>query len=324
MAGDVLAYSGGGAVLSGDCHVVPPRNDRSLRNDGGVGRYDCAMTSKRRPVTYTTDAVVVRSSNLGEADRIITLVTPLHGLIRGVAKAARKPGSKLGGHLDLLRLVSVSVRETRTLHGFSQVSTIDGFRGLRDDLDRFSLASYISEMAEKFSVENGTNQPLFRLLTDGLGALEKTENPEMVIHFFEMRLLQLSGFAPELSRCVETGVELEPANHLYSAERGGLVNSESRPVGESALLPASLNTIKLLRFLSRTDVNQAEHMKAGEDEARQISRILRAQIHHVLDRGLRSEAFMDEVRTRPGHANGNGNGSRDSQSSSRSERSSSS
>ena len=286
------------------------------------------MTSKRRPITYTTDAVVVRTSNLGEADRIITLVTPFHGLIRGVAQAARKPGSKLGGHLDLLRLVSVSVRETRTLHGFSQVSTIDGFRGLRNDLDRFSRGSYISEMAEKFSVENGSNQPLFRLLVDVLGALEKTGNPEMVIHFFEMRLLQLSGFAPELSRCVETGVELEPANHLYSADRGGLVNSDSRPVGESALLPASLNTIKLLRFLSRTDINNADHIKAGEDENRQLSRILRAQIHHVLDRGLRSEAFMDEVRNRPGHTNGNGNGNgngnRDGQSSNRSESSPSS
>jgi DNA repair protein RecO (recombination protein O) len=257
------------------------------------------MTSKRRPVTYTTDGVVVRTSNLGEADRIITLVTPIHGLVRGVAKAARKPGSKLGGHLDLLRHVSLSVRETRTLHGLSQASTVNGFRGLRADLDRFSRASYVSEMAERFSVENGANQPLFRLLLDVLAALETTDNPEMVIHFFEMRLLQLSGYTPELSKCVETGVELEPANHLYSADRGGLVSSDARPVGETALLPASLNTIKLLRFLSRTDLDQAGVMKTGDDENRQLSRILRSQIHHVLDRGLRSEAFMDELRTRP-------------------------
>ncbi|MGY8880461.1 MAG: DNA repair protein RecO [Dehalococcoidia bacterium] len=272
------------------------------------------MTSKRRPVTYTTDGVVVRTSNLGEADRIITLVTPIHGIVRGVAKAARKPGSKMGGHLDLLKHVSVSVRETRTLHGLSQVSTVNGFRGLRDDLDRFSRAAYISEMAERFSVESGANQPLFRLLIDVLSALEVSDNPEMAIHFYEMRLLQLSGFAPELSRCVESGVELEPANHLYSADRGGIVSSESRPVGETSLLPASLNTIKLLRFLSRTDVVQATAMKPREDENRQLSRILRAQIHHVLDRGLRSEAFMDEVRTRLGHANGIGRTMSDSSS----------
>ncbi|MBT5476600.1 MAG: DNA repair protein RecO, partial [Chloroflexi bacterium] len=166
------------------------------------------MTSKWRPVTYTTDGVVVRTSNLGEADRIITLVTPIHGIVRGVAKAARKPGSKTGGHLDLLKHVSVSVRETRTLHGLSQASTVNGYRGLRDDLDRFSRGSYISEMAERFSVENGANQPLFRLLLDVLNALELSDNPEMAIHFYEMRLLQLSGFAPELSRCVESGVEL--------------------------------------------------------------------------------------------------------------------
>ena len=256
------------------------------------------MTS-RRPITYTTDGVVVRVLDLGEADRIITLVTPVHGLVRGVAKAARKPGSKLGGHLDLLRHVSVSVRETRTLHGLSQVSTVNGFRGLRDDLEKFSRASYVSEMAERFSVEGGSNQSLFRLLTQVLGLLEKTANPEMVVHYFEMRLLQLSGFAPELSRCVETGVELQPGDHLYSPDRGGLVSSESRPVGETALLPASLNTIKLLRFLARADAEQADKMSVSEDKNRQLSRILRAQVHYVLDRGLRSEAFMDEVRTRP-------------------------
>lgn len=259
------------------------------------------MTS-RRPTIYTTDGVVVRTLDLGEADRIITLVTPVQGLVRGVAKAARKPGSKLGGHLDLLRHVSVSVRETRTLHGLSQASTVNGFRGLRDDLDRFSRASYISEMAERFSVEGGANQPLFRLLIQVLGLLEKTQNPEMVVHYFEMRLLQLSGFAPELSRCVETGVELDPGDHLYSTDRGGLVDRESRPVGESALLPASLNTIKLLRFLARASVEQADRMNIGEDENRQLSRILRAQVHHVLDRGLRSEAFMDEVRSRQASA----------------------
>ena len=147
-----------------------------------------------------------------------------------------------------------------------------------------------------------------------LSTLEVSDNPEMAIHFYEMRLLQLSGFAPELSRCVESGVELEPANHLYSADRGGIVSSESRPVGETALLPASLNTIKLLRFLSRADVVQATAMKPREDENRQLSRILRAQIHHVLDRGLRSEAFMDEVRTRPGRANGIGRTMSDSSS----------
>ena len=257
------------------------------------------MTS-RRPVTYTTDGVVVRVIDLGEADRIVTLVTPVHGLIRGVAKAARKPGSKIGGHLDLLRHVTVSVRETRTLDVLSQVSTVNGFRGLRDDLDKFSRASYISEMAERFSVEGGANQPLFRLLVQVLGTLEKTTNPEMVTHYFEMRLLQLSGFAPELSRCVETGVDLEPGDHLYSPGRGGLISSEARPIGESSLLPASLNTIKLLRFLARTDADQADRMNVGEKENRQISRILRAQVHHVLDRDLRSEAFMDEVRTRRG------------------------
>ena len=252
----------------------------------------------RQPVTYTTDGVVVRVGNLGEADRIITLVTPIHGLVRGVAKAARRPGSRVGGHLDLLRHVTVSVRETRTLHALSQASTLNGFRGLRGNLEKFSRASYVAEMAERFSVEGGANQPLFRLITRVLGALESTSNQELMVNFFQIKILQISGFAPELSKCVETGDKLLPADHLYSADRGGLVSKLARPVGETALLPASMNSIKLLRFFSRAEIEQAERVKAGADEKRQIARILRAQIHHTLDRGLRSEVFMDELRTK--------------------------
>ena len=255
------------------------------------------MTSKR-PFTYTTDAVVLRISNLGEADRIVTLIAPVHGLIRGVAKSARKPNSKLGGHLDLFRHVIVSIRETRSLHGLSQVSTVNGFRGLRDNLQRFSHAAYVSELSERFSVESGANRPLFQLLINVLESLETTTNQEMVVRFFEMRLLQLNGFAPELSKCVETGVELEPSNHFYSPDRGGLIHNNYQSSGEAAVLPASLNTIKLLRFLSKTDITKAGNLKAKESDIRQLSRILREQIHHVLDRRLRSEPFMDEVRTR--------------------------
>ena len=83
------------------------------------------MTSRSR--TYSTEGVVVRQRDIGEADRLLWIITPDHGIIRAVARSARKPGSKLGGHIDLLRHVALSMRTGRTLDQVSQVETISGF-----------------------------------------------------------------------------------------------------------------------------------------------------------------------------------------------------
>ena len=120
------------------------------------------MTSRSR--TYSTEGVVVRQRDIGEADRLLWIITPEHGIIRSVARSARKPGSKLGGHIDLLRHVALSMRTGRTLDQVSQVETISGFIRLRQDLVRASTGSYIAELAERFSVEGGSNRQLFELL----------------------------------------------------------------------------------------------------------------------------------------------------------------
>ena len=106
--------------------------------------------SPSKPEIYTSTGIVIKINNLGEADRIITLITPNFGLIRGVAKSARKTVSKLGGHFDILRYVNFSIRETKSISQLSQATTIYGYKKIRTDLNLFFQTSYISEIAEKF------------------------------------------------------------------------------------------------------------------------------------------------------------------------------
>ncbi len=248
-----------------------------------------------RPRTYTVDAVVVRASDFGEADRLITLLTPFAGLIRAVARGARKPKSRLGGNVDLLRHIRVSVAEGRSLHSVSQAQSITSLRGLHSGLEKMSTGLYMAELAERFSVEGGSNPALYNHLVDTLRSLDTEPIHPLLPRWFEMQLLRLNGFLPAIVQCVDCGAQLEPEDHVFSPERGGLVCPDCRATESDVLLPASLNCIKLLRHMSRSRWEGVQPLSAGEDESRQVGRILKEHIHFVLDRNVRSTAFMDEV-----------------------------
>ena len=104
--------------------------------------------------TYKTEGVVLKQMPLGEADRILTILTPDVGKVRAVARGVRRAKSRLGGHLDLLNQVSVSLSKGRSLDAVNEAEAFRSFRVLREDLERVSKALYMAELADGFSVED--------------------------------------------------------------------------------------------------------------------------------------------------------------------------
>lgn len=251
-----------------------------------------------RPELQTTEAVVVRTNNFGESDRLINIVTPHHGLIRGIVKGAKKPRSRIGGPLDLLKFVKLSVRINTNLSIFTQAETLNGFPGFRNNVSRMARGSYIGEIAEKFSMEGNPNPSLFKLLVESLSILEDTVKLEMLTRWYEVKLLQVTGFAPELDNCVETGKTINPGNHLFSTDKGGLVSMGAKPFGGQPLLPASINTIKLLKNLKRSNWLDICNVKVDDNTLRSAARILRQYLHYTLGSSAKSESFMDDIRYR--------------------------
>lgn len=254
-----------------------------------------------RPRTYSVEAVVVRASDFGEADRLVTLLTPFRGLVRAVARGARKPKSRIGGNIDLLRHINASLNEGRNLHNVSQAQSASSLRGLHSGLEKMATGLYMAELAERFSVEGGTNAPLFNHLVRMLQILDAEPLHPLMSRWFEIQVLRINGFTPTVNQCVDCGAELEPQGHVFSPERGGIVCPNCRAAESDVLLPASLNTVKLLRHMARAQWEEVRPLNPGEDELRQIGRIMKEHLYFVLDRSVRSTAFMDEVtRWRPG------------------------
>lgn len=267
---------------------------------------------------FSTEGIVVRARNLGEADRILVLLTPEHGLVSCVARGARKVTSKTGGHLDLLRHVSVSVTEGKSdLHLISQADTIDAYLGLRSDLDKLSLGCHMAEMCERFSAESAGNPALFKLLMDSLSYVRDNDSSALGLLrlWHEMELLKISGFQPELRRCVRTGLELPADDHWFSPAEGGVIMrqsmsmlrdmakttygependssefvvADSDPVLSSPVIVARMNVIKLMRYIATSGTwhrLSASRLKIGEPDIADALRLTDALLMHVQDRG---------------------------------------
>jgi len=154
--------------------------------------------------TYSVNAINVGSFNLGESDKIITLFSSERGLIRAVAKGARKPGAKIGGRAELLAVNKLLLARGRSLDIITQAEGIETFKVVRTDLTRLSYAFYFAELTTQLGQGlNQESETYFELLINALRQLcDLSQEPIYLCLHFQLSLLQLLGLKPELDSCV--------------------------------------------------------------------------------------------------------------------------
>ncbi|MFN8533781.1 MAG: DNA repair protein RecO [Dehalococcoidia bacterium] len=244
------------------------------------------------PHTYRTEGIVVRLVNVGEADKILTLVTPDHGKLSALAKSIRRPKAKLSGHLDLFSRAKLLIANGRNLDVIAGAEMIDGFRRVRDDLWRTSCAIYAIELVERFSEENLENRSLYGLLVGALEILDETRNAEVLLRHFELAVLGASGFRPELRNCLVCQREIEPEENRFSPNG---VTCPQCPFDASSR-PISIAALKVLRFLQANDVATSLRLRPDPRVLGEIEGHLQRTLHSVLDRDLKSTEFLGIVR----------------------------
>jgi DNA repair protein RecO (recombination protein O) len=167
-------------------------------------------------VLYREEAVVLRTHKLGEADRIVVLMTGGRGKVRAVAKGVRKTKSRFGGRLEPPGHVSLLLYEGRNLDVINQAETVEPHRAIREDLDRMTDAMALVEAVDQVAQEGEPNPALFRMLTGALRTLGDTHmRPPLLVGAFYWKLLALEGVMPVLDECVQCGtrevVSFDPA-----------------------------------------------------------------------------------------------------------------
>ncbi len=251
------------------------------------------MTNER---LYRTDAIILRRSDFGEADRLLTVFTPDRGKLRLMAKGVRKTTSRKAGHVELFMLTDMLIAHGRTWDIISQAEVVESYRDLREDLDKTSHAYYLAELTDRFTEEHDPNQPLFELLALTLARLSHVDDPSITVRFFEMHLLGLTGFQPQLHFCVACEDAIEPVeNNYFHFVDGGVLcpqHGSARPNAEIIPLPV----LKVLRYLQTEPWERAAKLQLTPTTRQQVESLLLGYITFLLERQLKSVDFLKRLR----------------------------
>ena len=251
------------------------------------------------PRQFRTQAIILSRRDFGESDRLLTLFTPARGKIRAIAKGARKPSAKVSGHVELFARSDCLIHKGRNLDILTQAQLLEPYLGLREDLGRGAYANYVAELLDRFTADDEeAGGDLFTLLHQTLGRIAEAADPRLAARFFELQLLDLVGFRPELQECVISRAALKPETQHFSYEEGGVVGRAAAPFVASRLVEIDMVTLKLLRHLQRS-ADAWERVNSLRITAGQHNRaeaIMLGYIMHLLERKLESVDFIRRLR----------------------------
>jgi DNA repair protein RecO (recombination protein O) len=235
---------------------------------------------------YRDLGVVLRTHKLGEADRIIVLLTAEHGKVRAVAKGIRKTKSRFGGRLEPLNHVNLLLYRGRELDIVSQAETMESCRALLDDLDRLTQGLALLEAVDRLTPDREPVPHLYRMLVGALRTLAVRPSPLVVPAFF-WKVLAAEGLRPELDSCVRCGAG-EPLV-AFDLDEGGVLCRACRQ--GSAITPAAL---ALLRQILGGELNAALAVEQAA-ASHEVSVLATRAMEHHLERGLRTVALLERL-----------------------------
>lgn len=247
--------------------------------------------------TLRVDAVVLRHSEYGEADRLITLYTRQRGKMRVIAKGVRKIASRKAGHIEPFTHVKLQLAAGRGMFILTQADTVDAYLPLRDDLILTSQASYVIELLDRFSYEDETeNAVVFRLLTDTLSRLASGTDPWLVLRHYEMRLLDQLGFRPQLFECVNCGREIKAEDQFFSFRAGGVI-CPCCGQGLPNLHLISVEALKYLRHFQRSSFTEAARTRPDQEVQRETETLMQGYFTYLLERELNTPGFLKKIKS---------------------------
>jgi DNA repair protein RecO (recombination protein O) len=245
---------------------------------------------------FRTQAIILKRRDFGEADRILTVFTPAYGKLDVIAKGARKPTSTKTGHVELFTRTDMLIHKGRDLDIVAQAEMNRPYIGVREDLARGAYASYAAELLDRFTgdADEGYDE-LFALMDETLDRLCVEDDPRLAIRYYEMQLLELVGFRPELTECVVSREAIEAEDQFFSYPMGGVVKPEYAHEG-MGVLPISMVTLKLLRHMQRSPYSHVKTLTITTTLHDDVERILLGYITFLLERKLQSVDFIRRIR----------------------------
>lgn len=248
------------------------------------------MSDNGRVHNYRDEGIVLSGHKLGEADRIVSVLTRSHGLVRAVAKGVRRTKSRFGSRLEPFMLVDLQCHVGRSLDIVTQVELIEPFaRGIASDYDVYSAASVMAETASRITEAEPVSRTHFLLLVSAIRSLCNREHPpRLALDAYLLRAMSVAGWAPSLLDCAQCG---RPGPHrAFSAGLGGAVCTQCRTSG--AALPDT-DALEHMAALLTGDWETAE--SADLHDQMDASKLVTDWVSWHLERNIRSLRVLEST-----------------------------
>lgn len=223
--------------------------------------------------SYKTSAIILRTYDFKESDKIVVLYSKEHGIIRAIAKAVKKPKSKMSGMISPLIAADIILNEGRNLHVIQQCDVIDFFKNLKTCLKKITIASYYLELLMAFGLENDPQaETYYNFLFEGLKKLENPDNEfliELLLISFEFEMISMAGYAPLLSTCSSCGKHLSQRENIWFNKPSAYLYCDKCYNVRNSLVPLDKTSYKILlnltnNFLSLKDIASEELVKVHD------------------------------------------------------------
>jgi DNA repair protein RecO (recombination protein O) len=242
---------------------------------------------------FKTDAIVIRSLNYGESDKIVTFFTRDFGKIKGIAKGARRSKKRFQNALGLFSLIRLTffTREEMGLVRAEGCDILNSFPHIREDLKKIYYGNYFLELVNEMAGEQEENADAFDLLHSFLSTLDKEESKEERLRIFEIRMLSLFGYRPNMKRCGLCNKDWEDLKEtpalFFSLERGTLL-CENCSKARKHLIPLSLGTARLIEGISQMELSKIDRFRFTSQTLTESKELLTRFIAHQLGKELKS------------------------------------
>jgi len=247
------------------------------------------------PRSFRVEAIVLRHSDWGEADRILTLYTRERGKLRAIAKGARKIRSRKAGHLEPFTRVTLQLAKGRDLLIVTQADTLEAYLPIREELSRTGYAAYAAELLDRFTYEEESeHQPVYRLLVDVLGRIAAEPDPWLALRYYEVRLLDLLGFRPHLFECANCGEKILPVDQFFSPVAGGVLCPKCG-TGLPGAWSVSVQALKVFRHLQRSSYAEARRAHPSPAVQAELEALIQRYLTYLLERQLNSPEFIKAI-----------------------------
>ncbi|MDB5096796.1 MAG: recO [Cyanobacteria bacterium RYN_339] len=249
--------------------------------------------------SYTVQGIVLRHYVLGENDKILVLFTRDQGLKRVVGKGMRKANTRIGGRLEPLRENQIQLAKGRSMDVVVQAEGTQRFPAVMEDLDRLAVAIAAAEVLMAFLEEDDPAPEIYDLYVSLLAALVPGTEPQVLTAAFELQVLDLLGYRPELDACLACERAIETGDEAYALniEAGGVICDRCGPTTAGRQIRMSAGGWRLLRQLQETPLDA---LAGVTDEPRRLAgmrRALREYLGFRAEKDLKAQGMFEWIPT---------------------------